>query len=322
MYHPHFNNIFAAVNRDRMNIQNRVMERKKSLHLVRRSCIIEGKGVIFAMSAKLEDTVEITRAIVRGYYQGDFEPWFSRLCSGSVWLGTGERLLFGDQAIRDYFKDYTAPIPVRILREDYYPVPLNARSGAVVAEVAVASSESPGTTISGIYTFVYQIVAGETKLMLLHAGYEFVTPPMVNADAQKLQMSAYQFVRDVILNMPETKRIPIPVGIKTLYVQPHMIFYVKSKGRKTELYCTDKVILTELPIYKLNEMLPFDFCSIHRAYTVNTRYVTAIKRYEVTMVTGEKLPVPIHGFNEVKADLERRIAGEGQSEGAGATPHG
>ena len=315
MYHPHFNNFFTAVNRVGTNIQNRVMERKKSLLFARRGCIIEGKGVIFAMSAKLEDTVEITRAIVRGYYQGDFEPWFSRLCSGSVWLGTGERLLFGDQAIRDYFKGYTAPSHVRILREDYYPVPLNARSGAVVAEVTVASPEKPDTTVSAIYTFVYQIVAGETKLMLLHAGYEFVTPPVADASAQKLQMSAYQFVRDVILNMPETKRIPIPVGIKTLYVQPHMIFYVKSKGRKTELYCTDKVILTELPIYKLNEMLPFDFCSIHRAYTVNTRYVTAIKRYEVTMVTGEKLPVPIHGFNEVKADLERRIAGTGLPEG-------
>lgn len=287
------------------------MKRKKSLLFARRGCIIGGKGVIFAMRAKLEDTVEITRAIVHGYYQGDFEPWFSRLCSGSVWLGTGERLLFGDQAIRDYFKGYIAPAPISILREDYYPVPLNARSGAVAAQMTVTNPESPDTTISGIYTFVYQIVAGETKLMLLHAGYEFITLPVADASAQKLQMSAYQFVRDVILNMPETKRIPIPVGIKTLYVQPHMIFYVKSKGRKTELYCTDKVILTELPIYKLNEMLPFDFCSIHRAYTVNTRYVTAIKRYEVTMVTGEKLPVPIHGFNEVKADLERRIAGAG-----------
>lgn len=263
------------------------------------------------MRAKLEDTVDISRAIVRGYYQGDFAPWFSRLCSGSVWLGMGERILFGDQAIRDYFKGYAAPTPIRILEEDYYPVPLNSRSGAVVAEVTVANPEKPDTTVSAIYTFVYQIVAGETKLMLLHAGYAFVAPPTMDGSAQKLQMSAYQFVRDVLLNMPETKRIPIPVGIKTLYVQPHTIFHIKSRGRKTELYCTDKVILTELPIYKLNEMLPFDFCPIHRAYTVNTRYITAIKRYEVTMVTGEKLPIPIHGFREVKADLERRIAGAG-----------
>lgn len=261
------------------------------------------------MRAKLEDTVEITRAIVRGYYQGDLEPWFSRLCPGSVWLGTGERLLFGDQAIREHFKGYAAQPPVRILREDYYPVPLNSRSGAVVSEVTVMNPKKPDTTVSAIYTFVFQMIAGETKLMLLHAGYEFITPPMVGADSQKMQMSAYQFVRDMILNVPETKRIPIPVGIKTLYVQPNMVFYAKSGGRKTELYCTDKVIVSDLPISRLNSLLPVDFCPIHRCYTVNTRYVAAIKRYEVTMVTGEKLPIPIHGFNEVKADLERRIAG-------------
>lgn len=100
--------------------------------------------------------------------------------------GTEERLLFGSQAIRDYFKDYAAPFHVRIMREDCYPVPLNTRSGAVVAEVTVANPEKPDTTVSAIYTFVYQIVAGETKLMLLHAGYEFVSPPLVNAGAQKL----------------------------------------------------------------------------------------------------------------------------------------
>lgn len=58
------------------------------------------------MGAKLEDTVAINREIIHGYYQGDLAPWFSRLCSKSVWLGIGERVLFGEGAIRDYFKDY------------------------------------------------------------------------------------------------------------------------------------------------------------------------------------------------------------------------
>lgn len=253
--------------------------------------------------------MEITRTMVHGYFQGDFGPWFSRLCPGSVWLGTGERILFGDQAIRDYFKDYVPPFPVRILREDYYPVPLNARSGAVAAQVTVMNPENPDAMISAVYTLVFQIVAGETKLMLLHAGYEFVSPPAAASDLQKIQLSAYQFVRDILLNLPETKRIPIPVGIKTLYVQPHMVFYAKSSGRKTALYCTDKVVLCDLPIYKLNDLLPFDFCPIHRCYTVNARYVTAVNRYEVTMVTGEKLPIPVHGYGAIKEELERRMNG-------------
>lgn len=42
--------------------------------------------------------------------------------------------------------------------------------------------------------------------------------------------------------------------------------------------------------------------------------------FEITL--GEKLPVPIHGFNEVKADLEWRIAGAGLPEGTGTAPRG
>ena len=41
------------------------------------------------MSGQLEDTVAITREITHGYYAGNLEPYFSRLCSKSVWLGTG-----------------------------------------------------------------------------------------------------------------------------------------------------------------------------------------------------------------------------------------
>ncbi len=261
------------------------------------------------MRDKLEDIVEITRGIIHGYYRGDLEPWFSRLCSKSVWLGTGARALFGDQAIRSHFESYIVQPPIEICREEYYPIPFNSRYGAVAAEVTVGDKKRTDTTVSVTYAFVYQVLAGETKLVLLHVGQEVIIPPTKDG-APVMQMPAFRSVRDILLDLSETKRIPIPIGTQTLYVQPHMIFYVQSRNRKAEVYCADKVIQSSLSINEINELLPFDFCPIHRCYTVNTRYVTAIRRYEVTMATGEKLPIPIHGFNEVKADLERRIAGE------------
>ncbi len=261
------------------------------------------------MRAKLEDTVEITRGIVHGYYRGELEPWFSRLCSKSVWLGTGARALFGEDAIRSHFERYVVQRPVEICREEYYPIPFNSRYGAVAAEVTVGGKKRTDTTASVTYAFVYQVLAGETKLVLLHVGQEFIIPPAMDG-APVMQMPAFRSARDILLDFPETKRIPIPNGTQTLYVQPHMIFYVRSKDRKAEVYCADKVIQSSLSINEINGRLPLDFCPIHRCYTVNTRYVTAVKRYEVTMATGEKLPIPIHGFHKVKADLERRIAGE------------
>ena len=43
---------------------------------------------------------------------------------------------------------------------------------------------------------------------------------------------------------------------------------------------------------------------------MNTRYVMSIERYEVSLITGETLPVPFHSYMQVKADLESRITGE------------
>lgn len=261
---------------------------------------------MIVVRVKLEDTVGITRAIVRGYYSGDLEPWFSRLCSKSVWLGTGERILFGGDAIRAHFAGYVMQPTVAIVREEYYPIPLNTRCAAVTAEVTVRDTEKEDTTVSAIYTFVYQVVGTETKLMLLHAGYEFLRAP-----GPETKLSAYQFVRDILLDVPEAPRIAIPTGPRTLFVQPNMIFYLKSKNKKAELYCSDKVIQSSLSIAEVNALLPPDFVPIHRCYTVNSRYVTAVRRYEVTMVTGERLPIPRAEYNAVKAALLKQITGRG-----------
>ena len=256
--------------------------------------------------ARLEDTVEITRTIVRGYYSGDPEPWFSRLCSKSVWLGTGERVLFGSDAIRARFSGYHMPPSIDILREEYYPIPLNSRCAAVTAEVTVENRGKKKNTVSAIYTFVYQVVGAETKLMLLHAGYEFLRVPV-----PEMKLSAYQFVRDILLDVPEAPRVAIPTGPRTLFVQPNMVFYIRSENKKAELYCSDKVIQSSLSISQVNALLPPDFIPIHRCYTVNSRYVTSVRRYEVTMVTGEKLPVPKQEYGAVRAALMRRITGQG-----------
>ena len=122
-------------------------------------------------------------------------------------------------------------------------------------------------------------------------------------------MSAYQFVRDILLEIPPKERLAVPCGSKTLFVQPHMIFYIQSKNRKADLFCVDKVIQSDLSINEVNAMLPAEFCSIHRCYTVNSRYVMSIQRYAVELITGETLPVPFHSYTQVKTDLESRITG-------------
>lgn len=265
------------------------------------------------MKAMLGDTVALSRRITHGYFAGDMEPYFSSLCSKSVWLGTGGRVLIGGDTIRSRLEGVVRKNPCQIYQEDYYPLFLTPRCQAVMAEVTVGDPGLERGDITASYTFLYQLIGSETKLVLLHANYEFLRPFALNEDGPKLEMSAYQFVRDILLEIPPKKRITVPCGNTTLFVQPDMIFYIRSKNRKAELFCVDKVIQSDLSISEVNAMLPEEFCSIHRCYTVNTRYVMSIQRYEVTLITGETLPVPFHTYMQVKDDLERRISGQKES---------
>lgn len=261
------------------------------------------------MKAAIEDTIALTRNITHSYYDGDMEPWLSRLCPKSIWIGTGDRLLIGDNAIRAYFQRAVHRLPCKIYQEEYFTLPLAPRCSAVVAQLTVGDFGQERGEASAMNTFIYQLVGTETKLVLLQTNYKFCHPSSHDDTDSMMELSAYQFVRDLLLDVREEKRISIPCGNTSLFVQPHMILYVQSKNRRAELSCVDKVIQTSLSISEVNALLPEDFCSIHRCYTVNTRYVMSIRRYEVSLITGETLPIPFHSYMQVKSDLEHRISG-------------
>ena len=262
----------------------------------------------------------LSRKITHAYYAGDLEPYLSHICSKSVWLGTGGRVLIGGDTIRSRLE---AGVERRIktyqiFQEEYTPLAITPRCQAVMGEVrSRAVNCQDEDTVTASYTFLYQLIGTETKLVLLHANYEFLHPFSLREGGPKLEMSAYQFVRDILLEIPPKTRLIIPCGSTTMFVQPDMVLYIQSKNRKAELCCVDKVIHSDLSISDINAMLPDTFCSIHRCYTVNTRYVMSIRRYEITLITGETLPVPFHGYMQVKADLERRISGWKSGNGPG-----
>ena len=264
------------------------------------------------MKAKLEDPVALAREIVREYCRGDPEPMLARLCPGSVWVGTGERTIFGGDAIRAYFSIQGPRKPFRIFQEEYHAIPVSARAALVVIHVTVGTpkSESARLAVSGLVLF--QLLGAETKLVAVHFSHGFLRGFRPEQESSLTWVPAYHLYRNLLLDVPETGRLPVPSGGRTFYIHPNSILYARSRNRRAELYCVDTVVRSDLTITEMNRALPEEFCAIHRCYTVNARFVSAIQRYKVTMVTGEALPVPAEAYNRVKAELERRISGVGK----------
>lgn len=260
------------------------------------------------MQAKLDDTLEVTREIVRAFFQGNLDPWFARLCAGSMWVGPGEQTISGGEAIREYFSRETQKRTLRVFREKYDALPVNARCSAVVAHIEAGKPNAASAQMTATYSILYQLVGGETKAVLTHASHGLLRSFKPNRDSPLTWVPAYHLYRNLLLDLPETGRIAVPSGGKTFYIHPNVILYVQSRNRRAELFCVDTLIRSDLSISRINALLPQGFCAIHRCYTVNSRYVSAIQRYKVTLVTGEALPIPAEAYNQIKARLDRLIS--------------
>lgn len=55
----------------------------------------------------IEAAVDLTKELFHNYYEGNLEPWFSYLCSESVYLGNGDQILFGGDVIRKHFQKFS-----------------------------------------------------------------------------------------------------------------------------------------------------------------------------------------------------------------------
>ena len=78
------------------------------------------------------------------------------------------------------------------------------------------------------------------------------------------------------------------------------ILYISAFSKDSIITTSSSEILVKKSISQLQQLLENDFISVHRSYLVNPDYVASIERYTVTMVNGERIPIPQKKYNEIR----------------------
>ena len=253
----------------------------------------------------LEEIAALTKELFHAHYAGDLERWFSYLCPDSIYLGTGEPLLFGGDAIREHFKGFIGKA-VNVIQEEYFPVSLGDNAAQVCGQIIVESLEGSYRVINH-FTIGYRIIAGEIKMIHQHNSYEYMQPQ--ESKVLKLDVNTTHFVRSLLLERPSGRRLPIRSGTQTIFVNPNTVLYVQSQRRKTEFVCIDRVISCNSSIGEIAKELPELFYPLRRGYLVNTLFIVAIRRFEAELISGICIPIPALNYQQVKQDLQSIIKG-------------
>ncbi len=251
----------------------------------------------------LEEITALTKELFHAQYAGKPELWFAYLCADSIYLGTGEELLFGGDAIRARFKGFHGK-RAEIVQENYFPIPLNDTTAQVCGQIIV---QRPGGTYRAVtyFTICYRIIDGEIRMIHQHNSYEYMWHG--KNSTLKLDSDTLQFVRSLLLKAPERKRMPVRSGTQTVFINPYNLMYVQSQRKKTSLVCVDCTVSCNSPIGELARELPRIFYPLHRGYLVNILYIAAIRRFEVELISGVTLPIPAMTYKQVKQDLEQLL---------------
>lgn len=255
----------------------------------------------------IEILIETTKRIYQDHYNGNNEFWFSMLDNNAVYLGSGDPILFGKTAIVQHFKKYDG-VKTVILKEEYQAQLQGRTSGVVYGQFILGTAKKNAGVISR-FTIVYKIQKNEPIIIHQHNSYEFKNETIFNTEHQNNVPNSltFQFIRDVISNKDNDITFSIPCGNTNVILNTGIVLYVQSVGKHTEFVCIDRTVTCNTPIGELKKKLPNVFHQVHRCYIVNVKHIHEIKRFEIDMISGAKIPIPAQTYTQTRDELLKYI---------------
>lgn len=252
----------------------------------------------------LEDTLEI----IRQYYRLNPQPLFSVLSEDCVWMGTGNVLASGVEAIKSFFESGFIMPPYRLTEPDFRLVDTGCETQLLVIGQYILHSDQETRVISAVkqrITFCYRLEKKGWQLYHMNVSNEW--NELVEKEVFPVQISVrtYQYVRELLAKGTRggSRSLVIKTGLSNQFVDTSTLLYIEATDADCILHALGERRQVSRSMKELQEQLPPNFYRLHRSYCVNSDYVEKIERYTVTLITGETLPIPKARYMQVREEL-------------------
>lgn len=128
-------------------------------------------------------------------------------------------------------------------------------------------------------------------------GYKFNAVRFILKETKMFSQAIRECMDDIfekINYVPAKREIPFCEGRREIRLD--RLLFIESKLHKLEFHVMEE----QMHVYTLNgilndiedEYIPYQFIRIHQSYLVNMQHINQIRRYEVMLSNGVRLPVP------------------------------
>lgn len=264
------------------------------------------------MELNRETLCEYTLKLIREYYRLNAKPLLSVLSDDCVWLGPGNLFASGAAAIKELFKDGFIMSAFRLEEPDFRFIEPGYADQLIILGQYTLYPEKNSPFISAAKqraTFCYRQEKGGWRIYHMHVSNEW--SELIGSEIFPIQTSTqtYRYVKK-LLTENKNKIFPMLI-IKTdtanQFINTDRIVYLQATDRNCILHMLNEQRPIPQTLKDLQRQLPQNFYRIHRSFCVNSDYVVKIKRYGVTLTTGETLPIPKMRYTQVREELTALI---------------
>ena len=253
------------------------------------------------------DAIRLTSEILRRFWQKDPAYAEDYFADDILWIGAQkDEFLVGIEAVKADLDAALIEIPPCILlHAEFHAVSNGPKCCTVMGKYLTTTDKTANFFLQNIQrcTFVWENTRDGMKVHHIHVSNPLGELQLTDDERFPTTMGkmAQVYMNRQIKQLAESRRISLAGENGTVYsLMQSEIMYITAFSKDSIITSVNGEILIKKGISKLSKMLDGQFIPIHRGYIVNPDYVASLEHYTVTMLNGEKLPVPQKKYNKVR----------------------
>ena len=262
------------------------------------------------MKASKHDLPRLTEHVIRAFYKLEFQPMFDAISPECLFIGAASDIYHNLAEMLDDMDNIKNVPTFSMLNQRFKLVDTKSSDQAIVFGEYDIESDFGFDMILAVHqriTVSLRWNGAIWEIFCVHCSNEWDEPDPGEIFPTFMSKQTFRYLKKIMREsvdcIEKRRRVPLNVEGATLLVNPDVVMYAESSGKRSMLHLTDRTITVDAMLGEVASLMPETFVRAHRYYLVNAAHVERIEGNKIELSNKETLPVPERRAKEVRRAL-------------------
>lgn len=258
----------------------------------------------------LDKALELTKECWSRYWQLDLDFMLDHCADDITWVGAVQsEFMQGKDNVREDFEQLKKELkPCHLVGQEYFVMNNSGSTCTVIGRYLVTTDDSVEYFLQAQQrcTFVWENNGGSLEIKHIHVSNPIGEMKLGENEifVNELGKMAGEYMKHHIDTLNDTSRIvgTSPDG-HSHFLKRSEIICASALNKYCEIHTFSGDISLKMPISEFLKLAGSGFVAVHRSYVVNRDLIREIRPYDVVMVDGTAVPIPMRKYSQIREQL-------------------